>query len=185
MKIPESLIQEIASRVNIVEVLGRYLTLKRSGSRYLALCPFHNEKTPSLSVDPDRGMWYCFGCKEGGNVFSFLMKMEGMGFPEAVAKLAAEVGVELVTEEGRPQDTRLKRGYQLLNRVAEYYSEQLLKRAAGQAGRDYLLRRRISKGMAERFRLGFAPPPREGRFPQNAQGGGLYPDRSLRVRGAQ
>ena len=179
MKIPESLIQEIASRVNIVEVLGRYLTLKRSGSRYLALCPFHNEKTPSLSVDPDRGMWYCFGCKEGGNVFSFLMKMEGMGFPEAVAKLAAEVGVELVTEEGRPQDTRLKRGYQLLNRVAEYYSEQLLKRAAGQAGRDYLLRRRISKGMAERFRLGFAPPQGRDDFLKMLKAAGFTPTEAL------
>ena len=158
MKIPESSINEINNRIEIADVIGRYLQLKRAGSKYVGLCPFHNEKTPSFSVDPDRRFWYCFGCKQGGNVFQFLMKMEGMGFPEAVRKLAEETGVEIKWEaETSKQDTARQRSLQLLDRVCKYYSHILFETQEGALGREYLLQRRISKNIAEKFRLGFAP----------------------------
>lgn len=158
MKIPESAINEINNRIDIAEVIGRYLQLKRTGSKYVGLCPFHNEKTPSFSVDPDRRFWYCFGCKQGGNIFQFLMKMEGMGFPEAVRKLAEETGVEIKWEiDSSKQDTVRQRNLQLLDRVCKYYSHVLFETGEGAPGREYLLRRRISKNVAEKFRLGFAP----------------------------
>ncbi len=158
MKIPESAINEINNRVEITEVIGRYLQLRRAGSKYVGLCPFHNEKTPSFSVDPDRRFWYCFGCKQGGNIFQFLMKMEGMGFPEAVRKLAEETGVEIKWEaDNVKQDTARQRNLQLLDRVCKYYSHVLFETSEGAPGREYLLQRRISKNVAEKFRLGFAP----------------------------
>lgn len=158
MKIPESAINEINNRVEIAEVIGRYLQLRRAGSKYVGLCPFHNEKTPSFSVDPDRRFWYCFGCKQGGNIFQFLMKMEGMGFPEAVRKLAEETGVEIKWEaDNVKQDTARQRNLQLLDRVCKYYSHVLFETNEGAPGREYLLQRRISKNVAEKFRLGFAP----------------------------
>ena len=141
------------------------MQLKRAGSRYVALCPFHNEKTPSFSVDPDRGFWYCFGCKQGGDVFKFLMQIEGMGFPEAVQKLADETGVEIKREEGDTQaDTARRRSLELMNRVCEYYSHVLFGLPEGAAGRAYLQKRRISKALAEKFRLGFAPVSSSGFF---------------------
>lgn len=158
MKIPESAINEINNRIEITEVIGRYLQLRRVGSKYVGLCPFHNEKTPSFSVDPDRRFWYCFGCKQGGNIFQFLMKMEGMGFPEAVRKLAEEAGVEIKWEnDSSKQDTTRQRYLQLLDRVCKYYSHVLFETGEGAPGREYLLQRRISKSVAEKFRLGFAP----------------------------
>ena len=158
MRIPESTINEINNRIEIAEVIGRYLQLKRAGSKYIGLCPFHNEKTPSFSIDPERRFWYCFGCKQGGNIFQFLMKMEGMGFPEAVRKLAQEAGVEIKWEtDNSVQETARQRGWQLLDRVCKYYSHILLETEEGGAGREYLLQRRIAKNVAEKFRLGFAP----------------------------
>ncbi|MBQ7501212.1 DNA primase [bacterium] len=158
MRIPESTINEIAERADMIAIMSRYLQLRRVGSRYVASCPFHNERTPSFHVDPDRGFWHCFGCKESGNIFSFLMKSEGMGFYEAVQKLAAEVGVELPLEYAPSQDTEKKRGYELLNRVCELYGKILLAGEEGGAGREYLKKRRISRSIAEKFRLGYAPP---------------------------
>ena len=157
MSIPQSIIDEIAERADMIAIIGRYVQLKRAGSRYVANCPFHNERTPSFSVDPDRGFWYCFGCKEGGTVFNFLMKIEGMGFPEAAQKLAAEVGVEIPQESGPSQDTEKKRGYELLERVCALYGKILLADDEGLSGREYLKKRRISKSIAQKFRLGFAP----------------------------
>ncbi|MGM9992224.1 MAG: DNA primase [Candidatus Bruticola sp.] len=158
MKIPEEIINEIGSRIDISSVIGRYMQLKRSGSKYLGLCPFHNEKTPSFSVDPERGFWYCFGCRQGGNVFQFLMKIEGMGFPEAVRKLAAEAGVEIKFKSDENEAvTSRQRSLQLLERITNYYSRILFESKEGQAGRDYLKKRRISKKIAQKFRLGFAP----------------------------
>ncbi len=142
----------------MLSVMSRYLQLKRAGGHYVALCPFHSEKTPSFSVDPDRGFWYCFGCKEGGDVFKFIMKMEGMGFPEAVKKLADEVGVTLQFESGAAQqESERQRGLKLLDRAASYFSQVLLERPEGQAGREYLKKRHISRATAENFRLGYAP----------------------------
>ena len=88
MAIPESFVQSLVERADIVDVVSRYVKLKRSGSNYFGLCPFHSEKTPSFSVSPDKQIFHCFGCSEGGGVISFIMKIEGLGFQEAVKFLA-------------------------------------------------------------------------------------------------
>ena len=91
-RIPDSTIQEIRSRVDIVDLIGRYVELKRAGSNFKGLCPFHGEKTPSFNVNIDRQIFHCFGCHEGGDVIGFVIKHEGLTFPEAVRTLAAECG---------------------------------------------------------------------------------------------
>ncbi len=157
-RIPEATVDEIIRRSDVVAVLGRYVQLRRSGRKYVALCPFHREKTPSLHVDPEKGLWHCFGCKVGGTVFNFVMLMEGLNFPEAVRKMGADVGVPVeVTEEATREDTERTRALNLLERVAGYYHELLLRSPLGQPGRDYLQVRGISRETAERFRLGWAP----------------------------
>ena len=94
-RIPEGTIQDIRSRVDIVGLVGRYVELKRAGRNFKGLCPFHSEKTPSFNVSPDRQIFHCFGCNEGGDVIGFLCKHDGLSFPEAVRTLAAECGVEI------------------------------------------------------------------------------------------
>src|SRR6056297_3899321 len=96
--IAEETIQDIRQRVDIVEVVGSYLPLKRSGANHLGLCPFHQEKTPSFNVNEPRQIFHCFGCGVGGDVFSFLMRMEGLSFPEAVRRLGERVGIEIEEE---------------------------------------------------------------------------------------
>ena len=91
--IPDDKIEEIRRRADIASLIGEYVTLKKAGRNYLGLCPFHREKTPSFTVSPDKQMFYCFGCSEGGNVFSFLMKLNHLTFPEAVRHLAKKMGV--------------------------------------------------------------------------------------------
>jgi DNA primase catalytic core len=91
--IPEDAIQEVLLRVDIVEVIGDYVTLKKSGTNYKGLCPFHSEKTPSFTVSPTKGLFYCFGCQASGNVFRFLMRQDSLSFPEAVRLLADRYGV--------------------------------------------------------------------------------------------
>ena len=89
-RIPDQIVERLRDRVDIVDLVGRYVGLRRSGRSYKGLCPFHDEKTPSFSVSPERGSYHCFGCQEGGNAFTFLMKLEGLSFPEAVRALARE-----------------------------------------------------------------------------------------------
>ena len=98
-RIADEIIQEVRDRVDIVELIGRHLTLKKSGRNHVGLCPFHGEKTPSFNVNSDRQSYYCFGCNEGGNAFTFLMHVENLTFPEAVRTLARECGIE-VPESG-------------------------------------------------------------------------------------
>lgn len=94
-RIPQEIINEVIDRADIVDVVGRYVPLKKQGQNYTGLCPFHNEKTPSFSVSPSKQIFHCFGCGVGGNVFKFLMEIEHLTFPEAVRKLADEVGVKI------------------------------------------------------------------------------------------
>ena len=157
-KIPEATLEEILRRSDVAAILGRYVQLRRSGRKFVALCPFHQEKTPSLHVDPEKGLWHCFGCKVGGTVFNFVMMMEGLNFREAALKLAGEVGVVVeISEEAAREDSERERAMNLLERVAAYYHEMLLRSPLGQPGRDYLAARGISREVAERFRLGWAP----------------------------
>lgn len=157
-RIPQTTLEEILRRSDMAAVLGRYTTLRRSGRKFMALCPFHNEKTPSMSVDVEKGLFYCFGCQESGSLFDFVMKMEGLSFREAALRLAADAGVVVeITEEASQEDSERQRALNLLDRVAGYYHELLLRSPLGQAGRDYLASRGISRETAEKFRLGWAP----------------------------
>jgi DNA primase len=162
--IPEQVIAEIRERTDIVQVIGQHVQLKRSGANHLGLCPFHDEKTPSFNVNPRRQSYHCFGCHESGDVFSFLMKVEGRRFMEVVEDLAARAGIELPKTKLSPADARREaarkserqQGLDLNKRVAERY-RQLLLGSEGQAARDYLRKRAVGDEMSELFRLGFAP----------------------------
>lgn len=162
--IPEQIIAEIRERTDIVQVIGQHVQLRRSGVNHLGLCPFHDEKTPSFNVNSQRQTYHCFGCHESGDVFSFLMKLEGRRFIEVVEELAARAGIEIPkskmpAEQARREAQRKserQQGLDLNRRVADRY-RQLLLGAEGQAARDYLRQRGIGEEMAELFRLGFAP----------------------------
>lgn len=157
-KIPSETLDAISSRVNAFDVIGRYVQLRKQGRKAIGLCPFHGERTPSFSVDPEKGLWYCFGCSEGGSVYNFLMKIEGLTFPQAVKKLGDEVGIEVVAEEkADPASERRDRLRELLERTAQYYSELLHRSPLGGNARDYLKSRGITSETAQRFRLGWAP----------------------------
>ena len=94
-RIPDEVISEVLSRADMLQIVGDYVSLKRAGASYKGCCPFHNEKTPSFNINPDRGFFKCFGCGEGGSLFTFMMKIEGWSFPETVRNLAARVGVDI------------------------------------------------------------------------------------------
>lgn len=160
-RIPEEIIQEIRERSDIVEVVGSYLPLKRSGANHLGLCPFHGEKTPSFNVNSTRQIFHCFGCGVGGNVFSFLMQIEGLAFPEAVRRLGERVGVEVPEQEISPAEQRRREEQERLVRVNEvacdFYHQILLEAPEGAQARSYLRQRGYDGEVARRFRLGFAP----------------------------
>ena len=158
-RIPSEKLEEISSKVDAAEVIGRYVQLKTRGRKAIGLCPFHGERTPSFSVDLERGLWYCFGCSEGGSVYNFLMRIEGLNFPQAVKKLADEVGVPLeLSDADDPEARHRDRLRELLERTAQYYSELLLRSPLGKPARDYLEQRGLTLETAEKFRLGWAPP---------------------------
>ncbi len=143
--------EEIRSRVSLRELVGRYVELKPAGrGRYKGLCPFHQEKTPSFYVDEEKGLFYCFGCKAGGDAFSFLERIEGLSFAEALERLAAETGVELPR---RPQEKRPPDLYQINALALRFFRSQM-----GEKARAYLEARGIPAHYAEAFQLGYAPP---------------------------
>ncbi len=160
-RISEEAIQEIRNRVDIVEVVSSYLPLKRSGGNHQGLCPFHQEKTPSFNVNEPRQIFHCFGCGVGGNVFTFLMRMEGLTFPEAVKRLGERVGIEVEETPDSPEENRRReRSEQFLkiNDVAcAFYHQILLDDPAGAQARHYLRQRGYDGETVRAFRLGFAP----------------------------
>ncbi|MDR0389189.1 MAG: DNA primase [Spirochaetaceae bacterium] len=165
--ISEATIAEVQGRADIVSVIGEYVRLEKRGGRYWGLCPFHNEKTPSFSVDPDRKMYYCFGCHKGGGVINFLMETEKLSYPEAIESLAKKLSVNIVYENhGGPSrdDTERERKSEALEelyrRVAGSFQHILLKKPEGSAAKQYIRDRGISEEMTEQFRLGFAPADR-------------------------
>lgn len=151
-------LDEIRIRANIVEVVSEYVTLKKAGRNYLGLCPFHREKTPSFSVNPDKQIFYCFGCGEGGDVFSFLMKINNMAFPEALRLLAGKLGIAL-PQSGRTEEKGPDRKEKLIkvNTMAADFFFRSLNGASGAAARKYLRNRGIGDEIIEEFRLGLAP----------------------------
>ncbi len=162
--IPEEVVSEIRERTDIVQVIGQYVQLKRSGVNHTGLCPFHDEKTPSFNVNSQKQFYHCFGCRESGDVFSFLMKIEGRRFVEVVEDLAARASVEIPREKLTPDQARRaarqrsekQQGLDLNQKVAELYVS-LLHQQIGADAQSYLKQRDISEAMVERFRLGFAP----------------------------
>ena len=147
-------IERVREAVDIVEYIGRYVDLKRSGKSYRGLCPFHQEKTPSFYVDPDKGVYHCFGCGASGNIFRFVMDIEGLSFREAVIKLAQEHGIEIPTRE---VEERTSPVYAALRFASDYYHE-LLFTSVGREAYRYLMKRKISSQAIASFKLGFAPP---------------------------
>ena len=154
MAIPESVIQQIQERVDIAEVISGFVTLKKSGRNFKALCPFHHEKTPSFLVSPEKQIFHCFGCGEGGNVFSFLMKVERVSFPEAAELIAERLGIEIPKFQEGTFPGEL---YQANALAVRYYSEMLIKSPMAATAREYLLKRGIQRSTIEKFQLGFAP----------------------------
>jgi DNA primase len=159
--IPEEKVREVAERISVLEVVSDYVQLRRAGANYVGLCPFHGEKTPSFNVNPAREIFHCFGCGAGGNAFSFIMKMEGIGFPEAVKLLARKAGIEieerqLTPAERHAQDERQQ--FQRINDLTEgYFREVLVQEPAGQVARTYLRERAVDEALSADYRLGFAP----------------------------
>ncbi|RNL65876.1 DNA primase [Zhongshania marina] len=160
-RIPQYFIDELLSRVDIVDVINRRVPLKKTGKNYSARCPFHEEKTPSFSVNPDKQFYYCFGCGAGGNAVGFIMDYERQDFPSAVDNLAHIAGLEVPREELSPQQQvkqeRRKTIYDLMEQVSAYYQKQLRVDPQSQRAIDYLKRRGLSGRIARDFNIGFAP----------------------------
>ncbi|MEM8610222.1 MAG: DNA primase [Myxococcota bacterium] len=161
--IPEDKIAEIRERASIAEVIGNHVALKKSGSSFKGLCPFHNEKTPSFYVHPQRGFYHCFGCKASGDVFSFLMHVEGKTFPEVARDLAEQTGVEIPAYDPQreAEHQRHKKETERLSAITEqataFYVAQLHEHPDAGIARAELEKRGISREWAEKFRLGYAP----------------------------
>jgi len=155
--IPERVLEEIRFRNDIVEVIGAYLTLRRAGSTYKACCPFHKEKTPSFNVNPNLQIFKCFGCGEGGDVISFLMKHQGLDFITAAKTLAERAGISLEMEEDSDASKHRKLIYEINHGVAQFYRRCLLQAPAAEPARRYLADRKLDGEIAESFGIGYAP----------------------------
>lgn len=153
--------EDVRSRIDIVDLIGAYLSLKKKGGQFWACCPFHHEKTPSFSVNPSKQFYHCFGCGEHGDVFTFLMKMEGLSFGDALRKLAERVGVPI--EEKRDPNAILRnRLFALHAELADFYQRCLKTLPSAQIARDYLASRKLDGEIVERFGIGYAPSSKSG-----------------------
>ena len=153
-------VEEIKSRLDIVDVIQEYIQMKQAGTNWKANCPFHREKTPSFMASRDKQIWHCFGCGEGGDVFTFVKKMEGMEFPEVLRHLAKKANITLPSfnPEQQNQKTRL---LDVVKAAAEYY-RAVFASEEGKPARDYLEQRGVSKDTIEKFDIGFAPEKWDG-----------------------
>src|SRR5262245_2731023 len=155
--IAEHVIDEVRARVDLVEIIGEHVSLRRAGKDFRGLCPFHHDKNPSFYVTPSKGFYKCFSCGESGDAFTFLMKRQGLTFPDAVRQVAARVGVDIPEETTRPQEDPNRALYEAIAFAADFYKEQLWDSSVGQRARAYLNTRELTREMAERFSLGYAP----------------------------
>lgn len=156
-KIPQGFIDELLARVDIVELIDGYVPLRKAGKNYQALCPFHEEKTPSFSVNQLKQFYHCFGCGASGSAINFLMKHGGLGFVDAVEDLAARCGLEIPREAGyAPQPEQSAELRELLGQAAQFYRRQL-REPAGERAAAYLKNRGVSTAVAETYELGYAP----------------------------
>jgi DNA primase len=163
-RIPQSFLDDLLDRVDLVDVIDRRVKLKKTGKNYSARCPFHDEKTPSFTVNPEKQFFYCFGCGAGGNALGFVMDYDNVDFPQAVETLAGSVGLSVPREEsGRGRsapdnESRHRPLYALLERAARFYQQALRQHEAAGRAVDYLKGRGLSGEIARQFGLGFAPP---------------------------
>jgi DNA primase len=154
-RIADEIIQEVRDRVDIVDLIGRHLTLKKSGRNYVGLCPFHSEKTPSFNVNSDRQSFYCFGCQKGGNAFTFLTEVENLTFPEAVRTLARECGIEVPESREGGGQSNTEALYRANEIAQACYRKALL--VQGNPALSYLKARGLGADAIEKFQLGYAP----------------------------
>ncbi len=163
---PDTLLDEIRLRSNMVQLVSEYVTLKKAGRNFQGLCPFHSEKTPSFTVNEEKQFFHCFGCNAGGDLFSFLMRVEQMTFPEAVKALAERAGVEVPSKsfgpEQRKEASKKEKLFEINEESCRYFQGLLEKNQTGKEVRQYLLNRGIKEDVAEKYRLGFAGPAWEG-----------------------
>lgn len=150
-------VEEIKSKVDIVEIIGSRVNLKKAGRHFKGLCPFHSEKSPSFIVSPERQSYKCFGCQEGGDVLTFLQKYEGYSFLEALESMAARVGVTLQSYRPTEADSRRKRILEILSLATEYYAYLLNQHDSGVVAREYLVSRGIRNESIKKFNLGYSP----------------------------
>ncbi len=156
--IPEEIVDEVRQRTDLVSLINEYIKLERRGKNMVGLCPFHNEKTPSFSVSPDKQLYHCFGCGASGNVFSLIMQMENLTFPEAAHYLANKAGVTIPEKKAQTGVESLKDKIYRLNELAtRYYTYHLHNSEGGKKAYNYLLKRGIKQETIELFKLGYAP----------------------------
>jgi DNA primase len=151
--IPSQIIEEIRNKADIVKIISEYIKLRKRGKNYVGLCPFHSEKDPSFTVSPEKQLFHCFGCNEGGNVFAFIMKIENLGFAEAAEELGAKLGISVPkAAESGPLKSEKDKLYQVMLAAGKYFLKSL-----DEAAQSYLKKRGIEDKTRELFRLGFAP----------------------------
>jgi DNA primase len=158
-RIPQNFIDDLISRLDIIDVVSARTRLKKAGKNYSACCPFHNEKTPSFTVSPDKQFYYCFGCGATGSAVKFVMEFDGLEFPDAVEKLAGELNIE-VPREGNDQKSREPQYRELLNltqKSADFFEKQLRTSKDKDKAIDYLKDRGLSGKAAKFFSIGYAP----------------------------
>jgi DNA primase len=156
-RIPDETVQDVLNRIDIVDVIGDYVTLTQRGANAKGLCPFHQEKTPSFTVSPSKGLFYCFGCQASGDAVRFLMMSEHVTFPEAVRLLADRYGIRIPEGDDAKQDSVLPRLYRLHQAAVAFFVQRLAQDPGAQAARDYCRTRQLSREVVERFGLGYAP----------------------------
>ena len=164
-RIPDRIIQEITSHSDIVRVVGDYVRLEKRGTRWIGLCPFHNEKTPSFGVNEDRGFFYCFGCRKGGDVITFVKEYEKCGYVEALERLAEKAGISIEyegEEDAAAVEASKKRDalYELYERLAGTFHHLLVSDVRGKVALEYALSRRLDTEAIASFRLGYVPADR-------------------------
>ncbi|MBR5816359.1 MAG: DNA primase, partial [Anaerotignum sp.] len=160
MRYPREVIDEVRLQNDIVEVISQYVPLKQKGNSYFGLCPFHNEKTASFSVNSEKQFYYCFGCGAAGNVFSFLMEMENIDFPEAMKKLAERAHITLPEPEKSAEVIAAEQTKQRLfdiHTAAGRYFYECLQEDQGKEARAYLAKRQMDPRMARKFGIGYSP----------------------------
>jgi DNA primase len=177
--IPQEIIEQVKDRTDILEVVSGYVTLSKAGQNFKGLCPFHSEKTPSFMVSPSRQIFHCFGCGTGGNVFTFVMKMEGTSFPETVRELARKAGITIPEAQGfRPaQESGLREKLEQLNEAAQaWFVRNLTGAEAGREARLYLKERGMFEDTLEAFGFGYAPEGWDGLLKHLMKTGFTIPD---------